>query len=304
MGLRDTLKYFYRKTAIGGVLLQPYIYFRDYLLPEKTLAKRKFKRLLGYSLNLDAPKTFNEKLQWLKLHERTPLHTQCADKYRVRAHVEKKIGAEYLIPLVYQTENVEEIIPENFPEHPFIIKTNHDSGGGIFVHDKSEIDWGQVRDTLGKRLKHNYYHGHGEWQYKNIEPCILAENLLSDEQGNIPADYKLHCFNGKLGFIQIDLDRETDHRRNIYDPEWNLLECTYLYKKGATLEKPKVLDKMRELAEILASDFTFARVDFYNIGEKIYFGEITFHPESGTGKFTPQSWDQKFGELMTLPQQN
>lgn len=299
--MREYLKNLYRNTYWGNKVLKPYIYFRDRILPKEVLAKRIFKRLLGYELNLVDPKTFNDKLQWLKIHERTPLHTQCADKYEVRKYVAEKLGTEYLIPLVFQSYDPNDLVPENFPDFPVIIKCNHDSSGGLFVRDKYKVDWEKARNSFAKRMKINYYHENGEWQYKNIRPCILAEKLLTDEAGNIPADFKLFCFNGKVAFIQLDLDRETSHKRNMYDLDWNLLDFKYIYENGKEYKRPASLEKMVELAEIIAADFSFVRVDFYNIGDRIYFGEITFHPESGFGRFIPDSWDRTFGDLLQLP---
>ncbi len=299
--MRDFFKNLYRNTWLGKVLLWPYIYFRDHLLPEKTLAKRTFKRRLGYPLNLESPKTFNEKMMWLKLNDRTALHTQCADKYKVREYVAEKLGEEYLIPMVFQSYDAADLRPENFPDHPFIIKTNHDSSGGVIVRDKSEVNWPELRHDFAKKLKTNYFYGSGEWQYKNIRPCIVAENLLKGEDGGVPPDYKLFCFHGKVKYIQLDLDRDTVHKRNMYDTDWNLLEFKYLYENGKHLKKPHKLDEMIRLAEIVAKDFVFVRVDFYNIEDKVYFGEITFHPESGMGKFVPEKWDAELGELLTLP---
>ncbi len=250
---------------------------------------------------MESPKTFNEKIQWLKLTDRTPLHTQCADKYAVRSYVKNKLGEEYLIPLVLQTEDVSDLVPENFPDYPFIIKTNHDSSGGLIVRNKSKINWVKARREFRNKLKNNYYYGLGEWQYKNIKPCLIAEKLLSDVNGNIPPDFKLFCFNGRVKLIQLDLDRETAHKRNMYDTQWNLLDFKYIYEQGPDYPRPTSLDKMISLAEKIARDFIFVRVDFYNIGGKVYFGEITFHPESGAGKFIPEIWDSKLGQLLQLP---
>ncbi len=298
--MRDFLKRLYRQTVLGRYMLRPFVYFRDHILPKRISTALKFKRLLGYRMNLAAPKTFNEKLHWLNIHDRRPLHTQCADKYAVRRYVKGKLGPEYLIPLVFHSEDPADLIPEKFPDSPFIIKANHDSSGGVFVREKSRVDWAGLRKKFAKRLRINYYYENGEWQYKNIRPCILAEKLLTDEDGNIPADFKLFCFNGKVIFIQLDLDRESDHKRNMYDTQWNLLEFKYVYQNGRTYPKPVVLDKMVQLAEMIGKDFEFVRVDFYNIGEKIYFGEITFHPESGFGKFIPGSWDRTYGDMLRL----
>ncbi len=271
------------------------------LIPEKRYVRMRHHKLVGTWPNLDAPQTFNEKLCWLKLYDRTALHTTCADKYAVRAHVANKIGEKYLIPLYYHTENPEDIKADNLPDTPCIIKTNHDSGGGIFVHDKKLLNWEDIRAKLGTRLKSSHYYQTKEWQYKNIKPLIIVEQLLMDEDGNIPPDFKFHVCNGKLAFIQLDLDRSTDHKRNIYDSDWKPLDCRYIYENGTEVEKPEKLDEMIGLAETIAADFPFARVDFYFVGGDIYFGEITFHPESGIGRFIPMEWDHKFGKLLQLP---
>ena len=122
-----------------------------------------------------------------------------------------------------------------------------------------------------------------------------------DPNGNIPDDYKLHCFNGKLVFTQVDLDRHTNHTRNLYDVDWKMMPCKWIYENGDTIEKPIVYDKMRQLAEHIAQDFVYVRVDFYMIGESIYFGELTFHSESGKGKFYPESFDKELGNKLKLP---
>jgi len=292
----------FRKTLIGSFLSQTYVFLRNRLLPETILVKQKFKRRLGYEPNLRSPKTFNEKITWLKLNDRTPLHTLCADKLTVRSYVEKKIGSQYLIPLLFKSTNPDEIIPENFSDFPLILKANHDSGGTILIKDKKEADWPYIQNYFRKKLKTNYFYtGKSEWQYKNIKPYIIAEKLLLDDNGNIPFDYKLHCFNGKLKLIQVDIDRHIKHKRNLYDTDWNLLDCKYIYPMGKEVKKPATFEKMKELAEILSNDFIFARIDFYTLKDEVYFGEITFHPDSGAGRFEPIVWDKNFGELLKLP---
>ena len=296
----------YRETSLGYLLIHPavllYRFYLFRLIPKELFVKQKFKNSLGYELDLNNPQTLNEKIQWLKLNDRNKLQTICADKYAVREYIKNKIGEQYLIPLILNTEQVTDIIPEKMPDFPFIVKTNHDSSGGIIVKDKSKIDWQNAREKLATNLKRNYYYVNKEWQYKNIKPCIIVEKLLMDSDGNIPADYKLHCLNGKLAFVQIDLDRQTEHKRSIYDPDWNLLECGWLYPKGGVVEKPRHFDKMSSLAEKIAQDFCYVRVDFYNLNGAIYFGELTFHPGSGIEVFEPADWDKKFGDQLQLPQ--
>lgn len=300
--MRALIKKIYLNTQIGKTLINPLLKLRTAVVPERLRLKSRFKRTLGYPLNLKNPKTFNEKINWLKLNERTPLHTICSDKYAVRDHIEKTIGSKYLIPLLYKTEDYTKIIPENLPSAPFIIKTNHDSSGGTIVFNKNEINWDLVQSNLKNRMKTNYsIFGKGEWQYKNIKPIVIVEGLLIDEDGHIPSDYKLHCFNGTLQFIQVDMDRHTNHTRNLYDINWDFIPCKWLYQNGKTIEKPIKYEEMKAIAEKLAGDFTYARVDLYLVKERVYFGEITFHSDSGNGKFIPELWDQKFGEALTLP---
>ncbi|UNY98397.1 glycosyl transferase [Zhouia spongiae] len=299
--MRAILKKWSAENSILNYLIKQSLLIRNSITPLKWRLKTRFVRKLGYRPNFDNPHTFNEKIQWLKLNDRSTLHTLCADKYRVRAYVEKKIGDEFLVPLLLQTNDISDLKPENMPDFPVIIKTNHDSSGGAFIWNKNDIDWPELRKKFKKRLSYNYDYGKGEWQYKNIEPCIIVEKLLIDENGNIPFDYKLHCFNGKVAFIQVDIDRATNHKRNLYDSDWNFIDCKWVYDNGREVPEPAMFEKMKELAEEFAKDFLYVRVDQYVIGDKIFFGELTFHSESGNGKFYPPEWDSKIGEWLELP---
>lgn len=198
---------------------------------------------------------------------RTELHTCCADKFAVRDHVAATIGEQYLIPLVFHTQNPADIVVDNLPDYPM------------------------VQAKLTQLLQTNYYRFTREWQYKNIQPCILVEKLLVDEDGKIPFDYKLHSFNGRVEIVQVDIDRQIDHRRNLYDRDWRMLPCDYKYKRGRDVEQPEQLEAMLVLAEMFGREFVFVRADFCIVDGAIYFGELTFHPESGYGRFTPAEWD-------------
>lgn len=304
MNLRKTFSDFYRETELGYYVMNPFykIYLMGLrLIPDHIIIKNSFKRHMGYSLDLNNPETLNEKLNWLKLFNRKELHTVIADKYAVRNYVEKKIGNQYLVPLHLQTDNVNELIPENLPQANFIIKTNHDSAGGIIVRDKSLIDWKKTREKFKKRLNENHYISTREWQYKNIEPRIVVEELLTYEDGSIPDDYKLHCFNGKLVFVMIDFDRHSNKRtRNLYDSNWDLISCKWGYPNGKSIPKPSNFEEMKNVAEKLAQDFVCIRVDFYLVEEKLYFGELTLHHGSGLQKFLKKECDYKFGELLNI----
>ena len=302
--MKQFISNIYHNTRLGFALIQPfknvYEYLRYALVGDETFIKKEFHKNLGYYPNLENPQTFNEKLQWLKLNDRTPLHTICADKYKVRDYVKEKIGAEYLIPLVLETKNPREIVPENLPDYPVIIKTNHDSSGGIIVRDKSKHNWINVQNTLAKFLNINYYYRFKEWQYKNIERRIVVEELLMDRTGAIPFDYKMHFFNGELVFTQVDIDRQDDHKRNLYDSDWNLMDVQWIYSSGRDVAKPKLYNRMIELGKVFAKDFCYLRVDFYHVNDRIYFGELTFHAESGCGAFTPKHYDNDLGKRLTL----
>ncbi|MFO7899522.1 MAG: ATP-grasp fold amidoligase family protein [Planctomycetota bacterium] len=274
-------------------------------MSDEAYIRAEFKRAFGRPPDLQNPKTLNEKIQWLKLYDRTPLHTRCADKYAVREYVAERAGPEYLVPLLYHTENPADIAPENLPSPPFVIKTNHAGSAGMtFVRDKSEIDWHRLRKLLARELKKNYYYERREWQYKNIRPRILVERMLQDEAGNSPADYKLYAFNGRFAFAQVDLDRHTRHKRNLYDSAWRRIPCEWLYPNGPELKRPPMLDTMRAISETIGEEFAMVRVDSYVCDGQLYVGELTFHPESGCAPFAPDEWDRKLGDMLTLPHPN
>lgn len=313
--MKPAFKNLYRNTSIGKYVIQACIdvnmYYWRYLCSDKKVIKHRFKKSFGYPIDLNNPQTLNEKINWLKLNNRTPLHTLCADKYRVREFISETIGDEYLIPLLMMSENPEDIRPENLPPPPFVIKTNHDSGGVVIVKDKKEIDWPLLRKDLKKRIGTNYYLKSKEWQYKNIVPCIIVEKFISDETGSTPFDYKLHSLNGVVKMIQVDMGRGTDyHYRNWYDPQWNRAPYRWSSKKGfdkfthpsdTDAEKPANLEKMIELTEIISKKFIYSRIDWYSINGRLYFGEITFHHDSGLRPIEPKEWDLKLGKLLKLP---
>ena len=270
------------------------------LISDLLFLKIKYFYRFRKKLNLDKPKTFNEKLQWLKLYDRTNLHTICADKIKVRQFVKDTIGEEYLIPLVGFFQNADEINPLELPNYPIIIKTNHDSGTYFIVKDKKKQDWAGIKNKLNVAIAFNYYISGREWQYKNIKPIVLIEKLLTTDEGSIPRDIKLHCFNGHVKFIQVDVDRESIHKRSLFDVNWNLLNFEIHYPSAGFLKPPTNLKLLIKLAEKIAKNFTFVRVDFYEVKDEIYFGEITFHPGSGFEKFKPDSKNLDFGKELKL----
>lgn len=312
------LKKIYESSDIGYWVIGPFLKFRSYLKyntkSDKKILRKRFYKNFNRNIDFENPKTLNEKIIWLKLNDRTPLHTLCADKYEVRKYIEKKIGGEYLVPLYFQTYDYRDINSEVLPDEPSIIKTNHDSGGGIFVYDKSTANYHKIRQSLRRRLAVNYYQRSKEWQYKNIKPCVIVEKLLQTKEGYIPLDFKLHCLNAKVRMIQVDIGRGTDnHCRNWYNINWEREPYKWSSPKGngkftdpsdEDVPKPESLNKMIELSEVLAEPFAYVRVDWYDVDGQLFFGEMTFHHDGGSKPILPEEWDAKLGALVNLPKQN
>jgi hypothetical protein len=282
-----------------------------YFISDEAYSKLNFGIDMGYKLDLKNPITLNEKIQWLKLHDRSELQTICADKYAVREFVRSKIGDQYLVPLAFTTDNTNEIIEENFPDYPVIVKANHGCGSNRIIRDKSATNWKALKKVCRNWLRNNYYHDCREWQYKNIKPRIVVEKLLIDPQWIVPFDYKFHCFNGRVVTIQVDMGRGTDnHCRNWYNRKWERepFKWSSLKKGKATdpspsnVDKPEMLEELITLSEKLSNDFLYVRVDWYIVNGSIYFGELTFHHDGGFRPILPYEWDKKLGEMLNLKQ--
>ena len=274
-------------------------------LPDKLYIRLYHRLRVGRSINMKNPTTFNEKLQWLKFNYRFPLQSIVSDKLLVRGYVKKLIGEEYLIPLLGSWERFDDIDFKKLPNQ-FVLKCNHDSGGLVVCTDKRKLDIIKSKRKIERSLKSNFFYIGREYQYKNIKPMIICEKFLSDN-GNVPMDYKIYCFNGTPDVILVCRDRfsKNSHRASylFYDQDWNFLPLD----KGDELienpdvEKPKNLDKMLEIARALSKDFIFARIDLYNIDGKIYFGEITLSPNSGFDPDIKESTDYMFGKRLKIP---
>lgn len=271
-------------------------------IPDGIYIKYKYHCVFGKPLNLRNPKTFNEKLQWLKLFDRNPLYTILVDKSFVKDWVAKKIGQQYITKTYGVYQNVNDI---NFSELPskFVLKCTHDSGSVMICKDKNSFDFIRAKDILQKGLETNFYLLAREWPYKKVPPKIIAEEYLEPSSGDLN-DYKFFCFGGKVEYFKIDFDRFYNHGANYYDRFGTLTSlgeevCPPNPEKK--LMFPSKLNKMIELAEILAEGIAFVRVDFYDVDGSIYFGELTFSPNAGFGKFIADGWDEKLGKLLILP---
>jgi len=282
-----------------------YLGYKGFLnwLPDTVYLKIMFRAKCSYSLDLKNPKTFNEKLQWLKLYNRNPLYTWLADKYEVRKFIAEKIGDEYLIPLLGVWDSVDEIDFEKLPNQ-FVLKCNHDSGSVIICNDKNNFNVEKTKEKLRKNLKRNYYWLGREYPYKNIKPRIICEKYMVDESGTELKDYKFFCFNGEPKIIQVNYNRSIDHRLNFYDTKFNYVHIQlkpHLTNPNKLIDKPSNLDKMLILAKTLSKDYPFVRVDFYSINDKVYFGELTFTPNSGYKEFKPAEFNFEMGSWLELP---
>lgn len=307
MGLLD-FKY---KGALGyffaNTIYETHRFLRYYRFGEVSYLKMKFLKLQGYPLDLENPKSLNEKLQWLKIHDRRKIYTVFADKFGVREYVKDNLNEDLLIPLLYETKNYKDIIPENLPNQPFILKANHDSGSFLIVRDKKDIDWKKVQVDCKWWLSKNYYWIDREYQYKDIEPRIIIEKLLLDKNGKIPNDYKIHCINGEVQFIYVAVDREGVNKRNIYDANWKPLPFSWANKfkdisklRGDEINPPASLERMLAISKEVAKLFAYVRVDFYDVDGVLYFGEITQCHGGGFDQMRPIEWDYKFGEMLKI----
>lgn len=271
-------------------------------IPDAKYLQLKYRLIMGRKLDLKNPKTFNEKLQWLKLNDRRPEYTMLVDKYEVRQHIKETIGEEYLIPLIGVYNNFDEIDFDVLPNE-FVLKPNHTSGDVFICRDKSKINYRELKSEVDKWLQREYYWLHREWPYKNVQPKIVCEKYMVDESGIDLKDYKFMCFNGEVRCSFVGLNRQSETGLNIdfYDLEWELMPFERHYpNSGIKLEKPKNYEKMIRLAELLSSELPFVRVDFYEINGRMYFGELTFYPGSGFEGFTPESYDELLGSWINL----
>lgn len=257
----------------------------------------------GYKLNMKKPVTYNEKIQWIKFNGFTREMINCTDKYRVRKYIKECGCEELLIPLLWEGYDPNLIPFESLPNQ-FVIKVTHGSGFNIICQDKSKLNEAKVKKQLSKWLKEKYLPCYGEWFYGIVKPRIIIEEYLCDRSKKGPNDYKLLCFHGEPKIIQFHMDRFSEHKMKLYDLEWKeLTHCRtkFSYTSELKVDKPKELELLIEYAKKLSKSFHMARVDFYIINEKIYFGEITFTDGAGFDKIIPYSFDAELGSYMKIP---
>lgn len=273
-------------------------------LPDSWYLHYVYWRKMGMWLHLKNPHTFNEKLQWLKLHDHNPLYTTLVDKYAVKKWVADKIGEQYIVPTLGVWDKFEDIDFDQLPNQ-FVLKTTHDSKGVVICLDKQTFDKQAAGKKLTRALHTNFYSQSREWPYKNVPPRIIAEKYMSDnnmQQGL--SDFKFMCFDGKVkcSFTCTERFAPGGLKVTFYDTDWKIMPFERHYPRSQVpLAKPLNYDEMVQLAEKLSKDIPFVRVDFYSVQGKTYFGELTFYPGAGLEEFTPAEWDKMLGDWLSLP---
>ena len=274
------------------------------LFSDELFLKLKFYLTMDYRLDLNNPKTFSEKLQWLKLHDRKPEYVTMVDKYAVKQYVANKIGDEYIIPTLGVWNKFDDIDFDKLPNQ-FVLKCTHDSGGLVICNDKSKLNKNEARHKIEVSMKRNYFHMFKEWPYKSVPKRIIAEQYMTDGKSSDLPDYKFFCFDGEPKYCQVIRDRRSKETIDFYDMEWNHMPFVGLNPVASNglspVAKPAHLDKMIEICRKLSEGNPFSRIDLYVINDKEYFGEITFYPAGGMGVFRPDEWNKRLGDLINLP---
>ena len=269
--------------------------------------KLVFIQRMGKKANLRNPRTFSEKLQWLKLYDRNPEYTTMVDKYEAKEYVAEKLGDEYIIPTLGVWNKFENIDFDSLPEQ-FVLKCTHDSGGIVICKNRDDFDMESARKKINKSLKTEYYWTTREWPYKKVRPRIIAEQYMEDAKTEELRDYKFFCFNGEVKALFVATERQKkgeEVKFDFFDADFNHLDIRQGHPNASVLpEKPETFEKMKELAAVLSKGIPQIRVDFYEVNGKIYFGELTFSHFAGMVPFEPEEWDRTFGDWIKLPSKN
>ena len=276
-------------------------------MDDETYLKFVYGIALGKKLNLNNPKTFNEKLQWLKLHDRKDIYTTMVDKYEAKKYVAERIGEEHIIPTLGVWNHFDEIDFDALPDQ-FVLKCTHDSGGLVICTDKSKFDREAARKKIEHSLKRNFYWFGREWPYKNVPARIIAEKYMSEDENNtessVLTDYKFFCFDGIPRIVYVSKDKADDPRTDFFDMDFRRLPIKMKDPNSnpdMIPQKPERFEEMKEYAAELAKGIKHLRVDFYQIDGEIYVGEQTFYHCSGFAEVRPEEWDLKLGEWIKLP---
>lgn len=274
--------------------------FLRYLMSDESYLKFRYWLELDEWPDLDQPKKFTEKIQYLKLNEQSGLRTIVANRTTAREYVKEKVGGDYLIPLIGIYDEVTPEIWDALPKQ-FVLKANQGSAMLKIVFDKTQENYEEVYNQTEKWKDFDYAQFGRERVYEGIPRSMVAEQLLLDENQTIPADYKFFCFHGRVEIIQVDIDRFNNQKRKLLDRDFNEIDTTILHPRyEGKIERPSNLDEAINIAEKLSADFNFIRVDLYLLENQIYFGELTNYPGNGFQPFQPESMEYKVGDLLQL----
>ncbi len=280
------------------------------MMPDRMFAKRMYRKYTGLRLDLDHPRLYNEKLWWLKLHYRNPLATRCTDKYLVRNYV-RECGYEDILTELYGLYDDARDVPLDLFDRDVFIKCNHGSGTNLIFSPVAAFDRKRFISDFSFDLRQNHYWNSREWNYKDIKPKILCEQVLRDHSGKLPRDYKFMCFGGvpKLLFLESEICDEHGRRNtsgtrfvNVYDMDFQLMPITSGCPShaDAAISKPASFEVMKDIARTLSCPFPHCRVDLYDIDGKVFFGEITFFHGGGCVDIQPLEWQEKMGSWIDL----
>ena len=273
------------------------------IIPDRAYIQMYYFAHFKKFCNLKNPKTYNEKLNWLKLHDKNPIYTRIVDKFEAKEYVKYIIGDQYIIPTLGVWDNFDDIDFDELPQQ-FVLKCTHDSEGLVIVKDKDKLDKEMAKNKIESALKQNFFYIGREWPYKNVKPRIIAEKYMEDHIDGELRDYKFFCFDGEPKAMFVASDRASDNVKfDYFDLNFNHLDIKQKYPHAEQpLRKPVTFEKMIELSKVLSKGFPHVRVDFYEVDGQLYFGELTFYHFSGFMPFEPNKWDKIFGDWIKLPQ--
>lgn len=294
-----------KKVFTNPRLLITYLIVKNsFLFPNDTnYLKLLHKLYTKRPLDLKNPKSFSEKLNWLKLYNRIPEYTIMVDKVKAKEWVSERIGLQYIIPTIGVWEKPEDIDFDSLP-NKFVLKCNHNSGTGMFIcRDKNHLDKKRVIRNLRKGLRENYYSGYREWPYRDVPRRVLAEQFMEDENGELDlVDYKFFCFNGDPFMMYISQDHSEHPTTDFFDMDFQRLPIRMKDPNSeGIVRKPEHFEEMKRLATILCKGIPHLRVDFYIVNNRVYFGELTFFHNAGFTEIHPEEWDRRIADMIKLP---
>ncbi len=271
-----------------------------HFLSDRQYARIRYKLIFGFYPDIEKPNRFSEKIQYIKLYERTGLRRMAADRLKVRDYVKERAGEEVLIPQLKIFKSLDKTIWNELPDQ-FVIKASHGSGFNRIIRDKKSENIDDVIRVTNRWLETDYFKIGREWVYKGMERFLIAEKLILDENGQIPPDYKFYCFNGDVALIQVDLNRFKEQQRFLVDPSFEPLDARLYYPPGDQLpDKPEAFEQAVQLAGRLSKSFNFIRADLFIIHDKVWFGELTNYPANGFQAFEPESLELEMGRKLIL----